>query len=104
MYSRSYANTREWLDFRLQHKCYHIIDISSTSLEVKVAMDNLSSVLRCTTMHLDFDHCILKLYNFHIGDDDEDAIIPCNLHASVDPNPNWWQDVDFRTSFQIDEM
>ena len=92
----------KWMDFRMKHTYYNIIDISNIfSFAFITACNNPDSVLRCSNEHYDFVHCILTLTSFRIIDDDGD--IPCSLlHQHTDPNSlPWCETFDFAKHFDI---
>ena len=52
-------------------------------------------------MHIDFDHCLLKVTE-KWDDEHRETSNECRFHAAVTTNPDWWQNVDFHNNFDID--
>ena len=91
-----------WMDFRMTHRYYNIIDICNIfSFAFIMALNDKFSVLCCSNEHYDFVHCILTVTSFRIMDDYGD--IPCSLlHQHTDTNSlPWWETLNFEKYFDI---
>ena len=65
------------------------------------------TTLWCSGRHYDFIHCILTLHNgFHCGSHNryiDGRTVPCRLTTRVNPDPDWYLNINFRDHFEIND-
>ena len=102
------VTNNNWREFRRANKYYNIINISMYNGTFQTRFARGSAVtLRCSGHHYDYTHCILTL------NDGFDCAIqnryidykkpPCRLTANVNPDPDWYLNMNFRDYFEIDD-
>jgi len=95
-------------EFRLANKYYNIIDISVYNGTFQTIFARGSgTTLRCSGRHCEFTHCILTLHNgFHCGIHNiyiDCSTPPCRLTTRVNPDPDWYLNMNFRYYFEIND-
>jgi len=102
------AISNKWREFTRANKYYNIIDISMYDDTFRTCFARGSAVtLRCSGRHYDFTHCILTLNDgikcaFHTGHIDCNRP-PCRLTTLVNPDPDWYRNLNFRDYFEIND-
>ena len=102
------VTSNNWREFRLANKYYNIIDISVYNGTFRTCFARGKAVtLRCSGRHYDFTHCILTLhdgfnYAVHTGHIDCNTP-PCRLTTRVNPDPDWYLNMNFRDYFEIND-
>ena len=102
------AISNKWREFTRANKYYNIIDISMYDGTFRTCVARGSAVtLRCSGRHYDFTHCILTLNDgfncaFRTGHIDCNKP-PCRLTSLVNPDPDWYRNLNFRDYFEIND-
>ena len=102
------VTSNNWREFKHANKYYNIIDISMYDGTFRTCFARGSAVtLRCSGRHYDFTHCILTLNDgincaFHTGHIDCNTP-PCRLTTLVNPDPDWYLNLNFRDYFEIND-
>ena len=98
------VTSNNWREFR--H--YNIIDISAYNGTFRTCFARGKAVtLQCSGRHYDFAHCILTLHNGfncigHTGRIDCNTP-PCRFTTCVNPDPDWYLNLNFRDYFEIND-
>ena len=102
------ANTNRWREFRLANKYYNIIDLSRYIGTFRPYFNRGSAItLLCSSRHYDFNHCILILHNgFNCGSQNRSIdvrTLPCKLTTRINPDPDWYLNINFCDHFEIND-
>ena len=102
------ATSNKWREFTRANKYYNIIDISMYDGTFRTCFARGSAVtLRCSGRHYDFTHWSLTLNDgcncaFRTGHLDCKTP-PCRLTSLVNPDPDWYRNLNFRDYFEIND-
>ena len=104
------VTSNNWREFRLANKYYNIIDISVYNGTFQTWFARGKAVtLQCSGRHYDFTHCILTLHDgFPCSSSIHNRYIdcstpPCRLTTRVNPDPDWYLNMNFRDYFEIND-